>query len=347
MPNQLSHLDPNTAPLGVDDDDDDYEPDFQVAEDTEQILNKLDNAPPEDSPLTPAEVALGPFKLSTPPPLTTEEATEMGQNAVARMFNFMHTLDEPASKKGKAGFNRLAASTYDRDAWISVITRIATRAPVGLETPFTPVKQELDINDRKEQRVSISDSIRESLYHYILEDFRKRIDIAVSWLVEEWYVEKCQLRSGREIVPHYEKWALRILDGVLPYLDARDKFLTRFLSEIPELNAEMLERIKGLCRDPAMVNLALTSLLYLVMMKPPSRQIALNTVEDIWRTCKSTTIIDVMSVNDFLDDDAKPIAAKYLAKWRPGFLEENSDMSKVGDIESIQLNSAQGTSVAT
>ena len=30
--------------MGVDEDDDDYEPDLTPAEDTEQILNKLDNA---------------------------------------------------------------------------------------------------------------------------------------------------------------------------------------------------------------------------------------------------------------------------------------------------------------
>jgi symplekin len=279
-------LDPNTAPLGVDDDDDDYEPDFQVAEDTEQILNKLDNAPSEESSFSPAEVALGPFKLPSPPPLTTEEAVEMGQSAVSRIFRFMQTLDESASKKSKAGFNRLAASTYDRDAWINIITRIATRTPVGLEGISLDMKQELGSKKGNEQQIPISDIIRESLYSYILEDFRKRIDVAVSWLVEEWYVEKCQLRAGKQINPHYEKWALRVLDGILPYLDARDKFLTRFLSEIPELNAGMLERVKGLCRDPAMVNLAVTSLLYLVMMKPPTRQIALDAVEDIWRTCK-------------------------------------------------------------
>jgi symplekin len=279
-------LDPNTAPLGVDDDDDDYEPDFQVAEDTEQILNKLDNAPSEEPSISPTEVALGPFKLPSPPPLTTEEAVEMGQSAVSRIFSFMQTLEESASKKSKAGFNRLAASTYDRDAWINIITRIATRAPVGLEAVPPGVKQESELSQRKEQQIPISDTIRESLYNYILEDFRKRIDIAVSWLVEEWYVEKCQLRAGKQIIPHYEKWALRVLDGILPYLDARDKFLTRFLSEIPELNIGMLERVKGLCRDPVMVNLAVTSLLYLVMMKPPARKIALDAVEDIWKTCK-------------------------------------------------------------
>lgn len=340
-------MNPNTAPLDVDDDEDDYEPDFQVAEDNEQILNKLDNGPSEESSLSPAEVALGPFKLPSPPPLTTEEATEMGQSAVSRMFSFMQTLDEPSSKRSKAGFNRLAASSYDRDAWISVITRIATRAPVGLERPSLATKQESDSNDREEQQISISDTIRQSLYHFVLEDFRKRIDIAVSWLVEEWYVEKCQLKSSKEVIPHYEKWSLRILEGILPYLDARDKFLTRFLSEIPELNNNMLERVKGLCRDPAMVNLALTSLLYLVMMKPPARQIALNAVEDIWKTCKPANIVNSSNANQYVDDDAKPMAAKYLAKWRPGFLEQNSDLKKMEDSERLQLNPAKSTSVAS
>jgi symplekin len=73
---------------------------------------------------------------------------------------------------------------------------------------------------------------------------------------------------------------------VLPYLDARDKFLTRFLSEVPSLTAEMFDRVKGLCRDPAMVRLALTGLLYLVKMRPPVRELALDAVEDIWRTCE-------------------------------------------------------------
>jgi hypothetical protein len=48
-----------------------------------------------------------------------------------------------------------------------------------------------------------------------------------------------------------------------------------------------------------------------------------------------------------IDDDAKPMAAKYLAKWRPRFLEQNSDVKKIEDSERLQLNSAQSTPVAT
>lgn len=282
----ILQLNPDTAPLGVEEDDDDYEPNFETAEDTEQILNKLDNAPPEESPDRPPVVALGPFKLPRPQVLSEEEALESGKAAVARLFSVMQALDDPAPKKNKAGINRLAASTYDREAWVTILTRLATRAPAGLEEAKSVVKSEVGT-----PKVSISDHIREALYVYVLEDFRHRIDTAVAWLCEEWYNERIQEKAGMATaLSYYDKWVLRVLDGMMPYLDARDKVLTRFLSEIPRLTVEMLQRVMGLCRDPAMVNLALTSLLYLVMMRPPVREIALDAVEEVWQSCKCTPL---------------------------------------------------------
>lgn len=266
----------------MDDDDDDYEPDFSIAEDTEQILNKLDNAPPEDVASTSVEVAIGPFTMPPPPPLTPDEISEIGKNTLSRVFGTMQALDEPISKKTKSGFNRLAASSNDKDAWVTVISRLATRSIAGLDSSNSSIKIE---NGVTSSQVSLNRSIREALYLYVVEDFRKRIDIAVAWLCEEWYNDKIQSKTGRSSPSHYDTWVLKVLDGIMPYLDARDKFLTRFLSEIPGLNQEMLERVKGLCRDPAMVNLALTSLLYLVMMRPPARELALDAVEEVWMTC--------------------------------------------------------------
>ncbi|KAL5347246.1 hypothetical protein ACLOAV_007555 [Pseudogymnoascus australis] len=316
----ISQLNPDTAPLGVDEDDDDYEPDFEAAEDTEQILNKLDNAPPEESPDRPAVVALGPFKMPEPQALTSEEVMENGKNTVARVFSVMQTLEDPALKKNKAGINRLAASTYDREAWVTIVTRLATRAPAGLEDTAGIVKSE-----GGDTKVTLGDNIRDALYLYVLEDFRHRIETAVAWLCEEWYNDRIQEKAGAVTTSHYDKWVLRVLDGMMPYLDARDKVLTRFLGEIPRLTAEMLERVKGLCRDPAMVSLALTSLLYLVMMRPPVREIALDAVEDVWRTY----------------DDAKPMAAKYLTKWRPGFIERNSDTKEDSETKLIAGSEGQ------
>lgn len=276
-------MNPETAPLGVEEDDDDYEPDFSTAETEEQILNKLDLISPEVEKVTAPDMTLGHFTLPQPAPLTNVQAFEIGQGTVSRVFGVMQTLEEKI-KKTKGGLNRLAASTFDRDAWITILTRLATRTTAGLEGTEDEVKPEP--GDSEQQ--SLANMIRESLYHYILEDFRRRIDIAIAWLCEEWYNDKVQVEKvDRNSVLHYEKWVLRIMDGMIPYLDASDKnVLIRFVSEVPGLSPGVLERLKGLCRDPSTVAIALTSLLFLQIQKPPARKMVLGAVEDIWDTCK-------------------------------------------------------------
>jgi symplekin len=194
----------------------------------------------------------------------------------------MQTLEEKI-KKTKGGINRLAASAFDRDAWITILTRLATRTFTGLENTEEQVKPEPGESEQQ----SLANMIRESLYLYILEDFRKRIDIAIAWLCEEWYNDQVQMKNSENSILHYEKWVLKIMDGMLPYLDASDKnVLIRFVSEIPSLSPGVLERLKRLCRNPATVTIALMSLLFLNIQKPPARQMVLGMVEDIWDTCK-------------------------------------------------------------
>lgn len=277
-------LNPETAPLDVDDDDD-YDPEYVVAEDTEQILNRLDGAPRDTQPpaLDPASLALGPFKLPAPPPITPEAAAAATQVTVARVFDAVKGLDDPSAKKTKAGANRLAASSYDKESMLTFIARIGTRSNAGLE----------GVEDKDEESKAMvlrnpmsGNAIRDRLYTYILEDFRRRIDVAVAWLCEEWYNDRLVKKQGPEAPVHYDTWALKLVDGFFPYLNPSDRVLTRFLGEIPELNRTLLAKVKRLCADPSMVQLALTSLLYLVMMKPPVRAMALDTVQDIWVECK-------------------------------------------------------------
>ncbi|GKT72535.1 mRNA cleavage and polyadenylation specificity factor complex subunit [Colletotrichum tofieldiae] len=289
-------INPETAPLGVDEDDD-YEPDFAAAEDNEQILNKLDS-----DPVTRADdngLGLRTFKLPPPPALTPELALSAGQGSVMSLFQFVKTLEDPG-KKSKSGINRLAASTNDRESWIAIITRLASRSSAGLEevSPKEEVSGSVPGS-------SLGNSIRDSLYTYVLEDFRRRIDVAITWLHEEWYNDQLQKKQEGNHPLHYEKWALKLIDGFSQYLNAQDKVLTRFLGEIPELSPAILSRVKLMCRDPLVVPLALTSLLYLVMMRPPAKELALDTVQDIWTEY----------------EDARPLAAKYLVKFRPAWLE--------------------------
>ncbi len=265
---QTSPPAPSLLPATADDDDDDYEPDFEPTEDTEQILNKNDNAPPEDSVQQP-EVALGPFTLPPPPPLTEEETEQIGRGTLNRVFSMMDVLDDSSPRKRqKPGLNRLAANNYDREAWITVITRLATRASAGLEgDPSEKIKTEEVNGNGVVKHISLSDSIRETLYLYIIEDFRARIKIASAWLTEEWYNDQLQLQQRPDdaqgaAVPaqHYERWVLKVLDGIVPYLDAKDKLLIQFLSLIPGVNEPVLDRVKGLAKDPERVALATNTL---------------------------------------------------------------------------------------
>ncbi|TEA15992.1 mRNA cleavage and polyadenylation specificity factor complex subunit pta1 [Colletotrichum sidae] len=312
-------INPETAPLGVEEEDDDYEPDFFAAEDNEQILNKLDSdsAPrPEDG-----ELGLKTFRLPPPPALTPETALSAGQGSVMSLFQFVKTLEDPA-KKSKSGINRLAASSNDRESWIAIITRLASRSGAGLE--------EVSIKDEGSSStpgLGLGDSIRDSLYTYVLEDFRRRIDVAITWLTEEWYNDQLQKKQEGDHPQHYEKWALKLIDGFSQYLNAQDKVLTRFLGEIPELTPAILSRVKRMCRDPLVVPLALTSLLYLVMMRPPAKELALDTVQDIW--------------TEF--EDARSLAAKYLVKFRPAFLEAAKNDAENGAVTATSNTAAIAT----
>lgn len=325
-------LNPETAPLDVEDDDD-YDPEYVVAEDTEQILNRLDGAPREEQQpaVDAASLALGPFKLPAPPPISPEAAAAATQITVARVFDAVKGLDEPSAKKTKAGANRLAASSYDKESMLTFIARIGTRSNAGLE--------DIDKGDEESKFMVLrnplsGNAIRDRLYTYVLEDFRRRIDIAVAWLCEEWYNDNLAKKQSPEAPLHYDTWALKLVDGFFPYLNPSDRVLTRFLGEIPELNRTLLAKVKRLCADPSMVQLALTSLLYLVMMKPPVRDMALDTVQDIWVECKfsSMAVVVLMCTLIFLDEDARPMAAKYLTKWRPGFVESQSSDGKAATL---------------
>lgn len=265
---------PPLPPTALEDDDDDYEPDFEPVEDTEQILNAADALPPEDFQQAPTEVALGPFTLPQPPPLTEDETKKVGKGTVMRVFGMMNILDEPAAaKRQKPGLNRLAGSNYDREAWITVITRLASRASAGLEDSGKEGKEDIETNGTvaKRKEPSLSDGIRETLYIYIIEDFRARIPIAIAWLNEEWYNDRIQSPYSEQsqngdsqpltqTQSHYEKWVLKVLDGIVPYLDAKDKVLIRFLSEIPGVDEKVLQRVKGLARDPERVSLAVNAI---------------------------------------------------------------------------------------
>ena len=179
--------------------------------------------------------------------------------------------DNSMTKRQKPGLNRLAGGNYDKEAWVTLITRLATRTCAGIDEGINGEADSQAITKKGGFEYSLSELIRERLAQHIREDFRSRINIAIAWLNEEWYNDQIQKQAAGErgeakgalqLKQHYERWMLKVLDGIIPYLDAKDKLLIRFLSEIPEVNEKVLERVKGLARDPERVQLAVNTLLW-------------------------------------------------------------------------------------
>lgn len=259
-------------PTAAVDDDDDYEPEYQPMDVAENTAEEASAFVPEVPEFQPELVSLGPFVLPQPPPLSEEEAGEVGRSAVARVFSMINVAenDSPAKNKNQQqlGFARLAGSNFDRDAWVLLLTRLATRAPAGLEGGDKLGKAG---SDRRQP--TISDSIRETLFQYILEDFRGRLNIGITWLNEEWYNDRIQMKaaaskrydeeeSDSTVVCHYDTWVMRLLEGILLYLDSRDiKVIVRFLSEIPEVTVDITQKVATLAKDPERVNLCVQALM--------------------------------------------------------------------------------------
>lgn len=317
-------------------DEEEYEPDFEP-EDAEQIINKLDGAPPTDFHRQPGpSTALAPYKLPEAPPLSEQEAQKYGDLTVHRAFGMLSSVDEnQKSKVTKGGFNRLAASDYGRDAWVTILSRLATRASAGLDDPEDGIKYEYSVKSAK-GNLKISDAVRDGLYQYIMYDWKKRIDVAISWLNEEWYNDMIMAQSAKSSTTNgatnghaasdlptgnYHRCALRLIDGILPYIENTDKILLRFLSEIPAIDYDILVRMKKMAEDPERIDLACNALHYLYMFRPPVR----------------TIVVDVLAATWKDNEHARPSARKLLIRWRPEVLNEEASSIPTLKTEEGQL----------
>lgn len=322
---------PMAGPTGIDDEDD-YDPEFVsggdgIVEPTTEIAL--------DSLAQPA-LDLGPFELPKPPPLTSDQVAVVSDQSVEHLYQIVASLDNAGqiSAKQKLGLNRLAASTNDRDSWMTILVRLATRAPVGLEDFVDSLVDGSDLTkmakpeDEKPHGTRPADRIRQMIFMYIMDDFRPRLNLAISWLTEEWYADKMAAKTHAELshLPNYSYWVQQVIERLLPYLDAKDKnLLIRFVSEIPAIDRDLLDRIKTLARDPERVNMCILSMQYLLMLRPPTRGVVLDTMESMWNEG---------------DDQAKKATAKVLGKWRPGFLERTGEVKDEGG-SGVKLEAAK------
>ena len=213
----------------------------------------------------------------------------------------------PAPSTQSLGLNRLASPNLNDETFFTMIIRLCTRS--SLSTKPGILSQPPDPRNgppiiRRQTQYNMQESIRDALHAYILQEFRTRIPLAISWLTEEWYADRLLLQSSPDAPPellNYNRLTLRLTDGMLPFLDAKDKIFIRYLSELPWLTREILGRVKMVAEDPERVALSMASLRYLLMFRPPARTWICDVLEDVWTS----------------NEGARNPAGKLLKVWRP------------------------------
>ncbi|KAK4560691.1 hypothetical protein LTR86_005269 [Recurvomyces mirabilis] len=318
------------------DEDEDYDPMAEVTMtgDRAQVINRLDQAPPQGQM---QEGPIQPIVLEPGPPLSEQEKERYGKIAMTRVFSTLADLDREAkAKPGKKlddakGFNRLAAAGVgqDREGWIMLLTRLATRTTFSLDGD-QDIKQENQDRSlvKNGKAYTIADGIRQTLLTYVMDDFRRRIDVAITWLNEEWFCDRLAYQHQNPSVetkpsmsagdlPHYTQYVLSTLDTLITYLDTKDgKTLIRFLSEIPEIDGRVLDRVGKLADDPERIQMCSQALLYLIMLRKPARELAIEKAVELWRG----------------NVDAKGAMGKILTRWRPDVLKEEQE-EKGGEVK--------------
>ncbi|ODV74184.1 RNA-processing protein PTA1 CYBJADRAFT_166900 [Cyberlindnera jadinii NRRL Y-1542] len=261
--------------------------------DNERILNANDDFNLEST-----------FVLPEPKPFTEEQKKRHLQLIINNFFDLSKL---PANHKSISSFNvqneqvatsvkvaDVAINEWGKNSWLLLLSRLATRGIASEDH-------------------ELGDLIREAIYQYFVDNIHERIDVAIEWLNEEWFTEVTTNSSSddtsRALVetPTYLKWAEKVLDSVIPFLESNDrKIFIRLLSDLPFLNAHLVSQIKSLCIDPQRSALGFQSLQFLILFRPPVKQACIEILRDLYENnedLKTTTA----SLLKKYDTEFKPV----------------------------------------
>ena len=267
--------------------DDDYEPDFPGSETAEQVKNRVEMDTSEEYAV---QMPLGPFKLPPPQRLSRFAIDRLNDRAWAHFYERVNGSQPTTLTKTTP-----AVASAERLTQMIFVERLGLRSISGLGSRPNKAPSKM------------TTKFRQQMLQYVLQDWRRRIDLAISWLTEEWetdreaayMVEQERKMNGvppsknrTESAPNYKRWLGKLLDELAAFIGSDTsevKILIRFLSEVPEIDQTVVDKVKRLALDPERIGLTVQALHYVIMFRPAVREIALDALEDMWRTSKSLT----------------------------------------------------------
>lgn len=220
--------------------------------------------------------------LGKPKPMTSEYKLEMCKRTVKKIMSLKENNFSPQlpGSNIESPLDQIKLLDWNNsESWYHILIRLATRG--------TNVSQE------------ISDMIREELLAYILTDFQKHISIVIEWLNEEWYSTYI-LKLSDSQVNNYEKWSLKILEDLVPFMENQHRrIFIRLMSELPRLEQAHFEKTKPILLDPGRSALGFQTLKFLIMFRAP--------VKDTIKVL----LEEVLEQDSSLKEQIQPILEKY------------------------------------
>ncbi|KAK9765013.1 hypothetical protein K7432_006996 [Basidiobolus ranarum] len=286
-----------------------------------------------------------PYELGAPILYNNEQYQDMAKDALNRILQTESTLIGPAGSH-LATTKRAGEDNFGD--WMSIVARLVARG-----VPFVDgASQEED----HKQLESYKDQLRETLCNFIAENFRARHELAALWLQEEWYNDALMSKKFTW-EPQYPKWLHRLLDCCIPTVDAKDRILTKFFLDIPEVTEHAASMVKICCDDAQRLLMGLALLRDLTNLRPPIRDVCLEILLSYCihkeRSTRSPAIVTVKKwVPDHVNITAKieAFALESLQSLSDMSFDTNNDdpedivdAAEVADIE--QIDTDMNTSV--
>ncbi|TPX63008.1 hypothetical protein PhCBS80983_g00061 [Powellomyces hirtus] len=169
------------------------------------------------------------------------------------------------------GFQSLSAA---RTGWMQVLSRLTASVDVATSgTRGTPPLEESDL--------------KQVVVDALLEDFRNRNDLAVTWLHHIWVEDErknqqcIQLDTDGSPRREYAKWFHLILEALSEKLEPKDKTFTKFLIDVPEVTVEAIDKlVRKHCENEERMQLGLFTLQGLINYRPAVREQSLRMLLD-------------------------------------------------------------------
>jgi symplekin len=159
---------------------------------------------------------------------------------------------------------------------------------------------------QQEAKEEFGEALKDAIVDFVTDDFRSRIDLAVSFLHELWFDD---LHDGEKRHESYIKHFQQILWALPETLEPGDRLFTRFLLDVPMVDEGAIrELVMGqMIRNPDSedrdaIELGISTLRDLVLLRPALRALCLD---------------ELMNLTTDIDKTTRQFAIQTVTPWTP------------------------------